>query len=282
MTPLHEKALLVTLNLGLPPNSKMDKRITAEIRHSNRTDKLRASKTLFPDKAIEPIRVAHREAYEFHRTHTVAWSDEGARLLASAHYFDYMAALRNFKETAARLADDFVASYPVYIADARRELGGAFDPSDYPGESTIRGRFKFDVKCIPVPDGGDFRISIQREEMDALRAGVDAQCEAAATAAKNDLAQRLCEPLAAIVNRLQEPEGMFRESLMHNLRVMADLVPVLNITGNAELEAVGQRIKDELYDTDAGLVRENSAVRTATARKAQSILDTMNGFFAAA
>ena len=33
-----------------------------------------------------------------------------------------------------------------------------------PSQASIRGKFKFQLDFAPVPDGGDFRISIQREE----------------------------------------------------------------------------------------------------------------------
>ena len=276
---LKDKALLVTLRLGLPPVSKTDKRITAEIQHKHGTNKLRASKKLLPDTALEPIRAVHGEAYNWHRAHTVAWGDDSSRLLASAHFIEYSDTMRRFRQTADSLADDFAANYPAFVDQARQQLNGAFNASDYPSQHCIRGEFKFDSEFAPVPDGGDFRIALQKDEMDALRAETDSRVERAAATAQADVARRLSEPLAAIVNRLSEPDAVFRDSLLGNLREICDLLPALNITGDPTLEAARKRIRAELYHTDADLCRENPSVRNATARRAQEILDTMMCYF---
>ncbi len=276
---LHEKALLVTLSFGLPPMAKTDRRITADIRQQHGTDKLRASKTLLPDTAIEPIRTVHREAYEWHRKHTVAWGDNADRLLASAHYLDYANTLRGFRQRADQLADDFTANYPSYVEEAQRQLNGAFNSADYPSQASIRGKFKFQLDFAPVPDGGDFRISIQRDEMDALRSGIEDRIAQAERTAKADVARRIAEPLAAMVRRLSEPDAVFRDTLVTNLREICDLLPALNITGDDALEGVRQNILAGLYHADPDLLRENPTVRASTARKAQNILDTMATYF---
>ena len=278
-TMLKDKALLVTLRLGLPPISKTDKRITAEIRQKHGTDKLRASKKLLPDTALEPIRAVQTEAYKWHRAHTVAWGDDSSRLLASAHFIEYSDTMRRFRQTADALADDFTANYPDYVDQARTQLNGAFNPTDYPRQHCIRAEFKFASEFAPVPDGGDFRIALQKEEMEALRAETDNRVEKAAAIAQADVARRLSEPLAAIVNRLSEPDAIFRDSLLGNLREICDLLPALNITGDPTLETARKHIRAELYHTDADLCRENPSIRNATARKAQEILDTLTHYF---
>ncbi|MEI7819350.1 MAG: hypothetical protein WCK55_00400 [Verrucomicrobiota bacterium] len=119
----------------------------------------------------------------------------------------------------------------------------------------------FETEFAPVPDGGDLRIELQKEDMDALQAAIESRVEKAEASAKADVARRLAEPLAAIVNRLSDKDAIFRDSLIGNLREICDLMPALNITGDAKLEAACKRIRAELYHTDANLCRENSTVR---------------------
>jgi hypothetical protein len=279
---LKDKALLVTLARGLPPVSKTDKRITALIQQQHGTNKLRASKKLLPDTALDAVRAVHGEAYKWHRAHTVAWGDDSSRLLASSHFIEYSDKMRGFRQAQDALADDFTAHWPSYVDEARTQLKGAFNASDYPSQHNIRREFVFTTDFAPVPDGNDFRIKLRKEEMDELRAATDSLVERAEANCRADVARRLAEPLAAIVNRLTEKDAIFRDSLIGNLRDICDLMPALNITGDATLEAARQRIRAELYHTDADLCRENSTVRDQTARKAQSILDTMTGYFAPA
>ena len=169
--------------------------------------------------------------------------------------------------------------YPSNVDEARTQLNGAFNASDYPSQQSIRGKFVFETELAPVPDGGDLRIELQREDVAALQAAIESRVEKAEANAKADVARRRAQPLAAIVNRLSDKDAIFRDSLLGNLREICDLLPALNITGDPSLEAARKRIRAELYHTDADLCRENPTVRNATAQRAQSILDTMNGFF---
>jgi hypothetical protein len=278
---LHEKALLVTLSLSMFSPKKTDKRITKQVLsdHGAADGTLRVAKRLLPDEAVEPIRRLHADTREYHHRHTVAWGDDNERLLNSAHFVAYSDQMRQFHSTADQLADAFVRDYPHYIEEARKQLNGAFNSDDYPAQSLIRQRFGFRLDFKPVPDGNDFRIAVQREAMDELRASVDRRVAEATQHARTDVARRLADPLAAIVNRLSEPEAVFRDTLITNLREICDLVPQLNITGDATLEAVRQRIRTELYQADPALLRDNATVRASTARKAQDILDTMTSYF---
>jgi hypothetical protein len=281
---LHEKALLVTLSLSMFSPKKTDKGITKKVlaEHGAADGTLRVAKRLLPDEAVEPIRKLHSDTRDYHHKHTVAWSDDNERLLHSIHFLEYSDQMRRFHTQADQLAEEFVREYPHFIAEARIQLNGAFKASDYPAQSVIRDKFAFRCDYKPVPDGGDFRISVQREVMDELRASVDARVAEATNLARLDVARRLAEPLAAMVNRLSHPDAVFRDTLITNLRDICDLLPNLNITDDPTLESARQRILAELYQADADLLRENPTVRASTARKAQSILDTMTGYFGAA
>lgn len=279
---LSDRALLVTLSLGLPPLSKLDKRITRDIRHTHGTEKLRASKSLLPDTAIEPVRKIQREAYEWHRKNTVAWGENSERLLASAHFMEYSDKMGDFVMKHDAAADEFTRNYPLYVDEARRQLNGAFNAQDYPSQSVIRNKFKLSTEFLPVPDAGDFRISIQREEMEELRASVNRRVQEAENHARMDLAGRIAAPLAAMAERLRDKDAVFRDSLVGNLREICGLIPALNITDDPKLEAARKAILADLCGADPELLRENATVRSVAARKAQSILDTMNSYFSPA
>ncbi len=281
---INERALLVTLSLSKFEPKKTDKRITKQVLSANGSQPgtLRVAKTLLPDEAIEPIRKVHGEIRDYHYKHTLAWGENNERLLSSAHFLEYQAKMASYRDEHERLADAFALNYPAYVDAARVALNGAFLASDYPSQSSIRDKFRFRLDFGPVPDAGDFRISVMREAMDELRAGVDARIADATRGAQTDAARRIAEPLAAIVTRLSEPDAVFRDSLIGNLREICDLLPALNITGDPTLESARQRIRADLYDTDPDLLRENATVRASTARKAQNILDTMTSFFAPA
>lgn len=278
---LNDKALLVTLSLSKFEPKRTDKRLTRKVTSetSAAVGMLRVGKQLLPDQAVEPVRKLHGEIRDYHYTHTLPWGENNERLLSSAFFIEYQDQMARFRMADAQLVDDFVRDYPANVETARQQLNGAFNASDYPSASNIRGKFAFRLEFKPVPEAGDFRISLAREAMEELRRSVETRVAEAEQAAKRDLAVRLATPLAKMVERLNEPEAEFRDSLVGNLREICNLVPVLNITGDPLLDAVRQDIQNGLYHTDPDLLRENATVRAATARNAQNILDRMNEYF---
>lgn len=278
---LSEKALLVTLSLSKFEPKKTDKRITKQVTQETgaAAGMLRVGKTLLPDQAIEPIRKLHGEIRDFHYQHTLPWGENNERLLSSAFFIEYQDQMAKFRMEDTTLVADFERDYPANVEAARAQLNGAFNANDYPSPSAIRGKFAFRLEFKPVPDAGDFRISIVREAMDELRRSVNDRVVEAEQQARRDLATRLATPLAKMVQRLNEPDAEFRDTLVTNLREICHLVPVLNITGDPVIDAVRQDIQAGLYHADPDLLRSNPTIRASTARTAQNILDKMSEYF---
>ena len=241
------------------------------------------SKTLLPDEAIEPIRKLDGEIRAYHDKHTVPWGRNNEDLLASTFFLEYKDAMRGFRLRREPLVDTFVQNYPGSIQTARVLLGAAFDPADYPDSHRIRSKFSMSVDFKPVPNAGDFRISILREEMDELRKSVNARAEEAERDATSNVVRRLMSPLAEMVNRHNDPTADLGlkscKSFVANVQEICDLIPAINITGDAKIEAARQTIMAGICTTDPEMLRDNESVRGDTARKAQEVLDTISEFF---
>ncbi len=281
---LHERSMLATLQLSIFSPTKTDRAISQGITHDKRAKSgtLRVVKSLLPIEAIEPVRKIHDELRKYHLKHTLPWGDDNARLLNSAFYLEYQESMRRMTRDAEHLTDRFCSSYDTYVTQARQDLGSAFNDSDYPPRATIRDKFAIKLKFAPVPDAGDFRISIQRDAMNELRSNLTRQIEEAEVNARNEVWKRIAEPLVKMAERLADPEANFKDSLVGNLAAMVDLVPHLNITGDPQIEAIRQRIKAELAGKDPDVLRESPMARNATARRAAEILDQMSGFMGVA
>jgi hypothetical protein len=73
--------------------------------------------------------------------------------------------------------------------------------------------------------------------------------------------------------KLSDQEAIFRDSLFENLRDIINLIPKLNVTGDAQINDICDEMKDLLTDPQA--IRENSILRT---RKAQEVEDILNKY----
>ena len=82
--------------------------------------------------------------------------------------------------------------------------------------------------------------------------------------------------------KLADKKGIFRDTLVTNIVELCQILPALNLTGDAQLEKLRQQAEQLVKGLDPQDLREVPAVRRATAKKAREIQDTMADFLGAA
>lgn len=133
------------------------------------------------------------------------------------------------------------------MQQAQQRQGDLFDPTAYPDLSDLKNDFRFRVMYRPVTDAQDFRVAMQDDEMDALRAEV----EQATKESMNNMLRAPLERLKDVVQKLHDVTGkteretvnkktgateikppIFRDSVCENiaaeidlLRAFADILP---------------------------------------------------------
>jgi uncharacterized membrane protein len=73
------------------------------------------------------------------------------------------------------------------------------------------------------------------------------------------------------------PDAIFRDSLIGNARDICDALTRLNITGDAQLEAMRARVLQELTTVEPDVLRDTPRARQQVADKADAILSAMSG-----
>lgn len=287
---IHSSALLVALSLSAWSARKLDRKVTEEVnrRHAASKDAGRYNKMLLPGEAgaYHELVTVRNAARADHYKNTLAWSDEGWRLLPAANYMHYSEMMRAHSTAFDSAVATFAASYPEMKEAARELLNGMFNPSDYPDVSDIRGRFRFALEFSPLPTSGDFRLNLPAVELEAIAARVTDRIERAAAESVRDSWDRLAKVTRAMQERLSIPVGekgsIFRDSLVDNARELVDVLARLNFTNDPALEAMRARIDRDLCTPDAAELREDPAIRADTAKKAADIMAAMSGLYGAA
>ena len=281
---LHEKAVLVTLSLsrfGLNRREDEEARAVAR-RHAADSASVSVVKRILHGAAgYDAIRKFDGQLGEWNRRHSLPWSDAGTRLLPTLGYADYMERVRQSRAEREGLVRTFLDSYDAQIQADRARLGTMFRASDYPDRCTVRERFAFRLDVTPVPDGKDFRISVSREEMLAMTAGVDERIRAAEEKARLDLFHRLAGPLSDMAEKLGSGRDLTLQTtnpLIENLTAILDLIPRLNITGDPKIEEFRRLALEKLASITPTTLRDNDLVRAVAANRAQEILDRMADF----
>jgi hypothetical protein len=290
MTTLTEKSMLVSFNISTWRARITDRTVTAEVEQAHGAERGmgRFSKRLIAKERLETIDTIAAKARNHHYTNTLPWLDNGARILPAASYFDYTAKQNAYIEQFDRAVADFVTVYPVMLDEAKRKLGRLFKADDYPSPSAIGDKFKMTLAVSPLPEAEDFRVKLGDDEEARIRQAIEARLGEAAQGCVQDAWQRIHGVVERMVDRLKsysvdkdgKVQNTFRDSLVENVRELADILPALNVTNNNALAEVRDRLVSELCAIDAPVLREDAKTRRAVAKKAEAILKDVSDFMA--
>ena len=214
------------------------------------------------------------------------WDDNGDRVLPAAAYMDHTEKMRELSNRFTPAVEALARDSGKLVEEAKVRLGGPFRPADYPAPDELSSKFSFGTKVMPLPDAGDFRVSLGDEEKERIKRQITAAVEASLQVASRDLWQRLYEAVTHLAERLQAyqvtEEGVeypFRDSVITNLVKLVDILPKLNVTADLELERLAAQVRASLL-VDPKELRQSESVRSETAKAAAAIAQRMAGYMA--
>ena len=275
---LKEKAMLVTLNISQWTARKLDKTATKEVAENHKSDinMGRYHKNLLAKEAMENIQKIVGAARQFHYENSMPWNDCGQRLLPSKNYLNYIGKIRQFKEEFTAEVEALTSNYCSLIQEARLRLNGLFNYNDYP--ASIQGKFCFTADIDPIPNANDFRVEISENETARIRTEIEDKLKENTHKAMRDLWERTYTCVARMSERLGDPEAIFRNTLIGNLKTLCELLPRLNVTDDPELEKFRVEIEQKLAGVNPDALRDNKGKRLETAAKAHEIMNRMSGY----
>jgi hypothetical protein len=286
---LGERAMLVNLSVSIWSARKHDIRISDKVAADHGADRSmgRYAKHLIPRELLTAVNAANNALRDHHNLNTLAWGDDGTRILPAANYLGYQEQQQKLEDNFGRAVRDFVACYPDYVETARKALNGLFDARDYPAPARIIEKFGVRRHFMPVAQPNDFRVRLGDAQVAQIRAEIETRNAELIENANRDLWQRVHEVTAKLVERLTAFEvdpvsgtrlHPFRDSLVENVRSLLELMPRLNITGDAQIERVRQELADKVARHDPETLREDRILRAEVVDAASGILAQMEGY----
>jgi hypothetical protein len=269
---LTDRAMLITLTISVWTARKYDRGASDEVAATNGTSKDmgRYHKRLIGDNAASvTLKTVSTAAREFHYMYTLPWSTEGARILPVSAYMTYIEKMREYKQAFDEAADQFVSDYPTLRENAKALLGRLYNEDDYPHE--VADRFKFRYAILPFPDSGDFRVHLTADEIEAIKEQITDEVQTATAKAMKDVWERFYKAISHMVDRLSQPDAIFRNSLFDNVQELCNLLPKLNLTNDPKLTALSQDIASTLLSWTPDNVRQSAIDRQAVASQAAAI-----------
>jgi hypothetical protein len=292
---IASSAMLVELSIKGWTARKLDKKVSAEVDVDKHT-KTRAgnyNKNLLAGTGfLDTITKYASNARSWHNSQTLAWSDNGLRLLPVSNFVTYKKQLGVLEANYDALVDKFIEAYPNLVSAAAFQLGNLFDRTEYPDADKIKTKFSFAYTFMPVPTSGDFRIDISEEaKNEIMQSCSNAYEDRLANAMKeawnrlHDCLSRMSERLEVDIVDSENDDGgtgrvfkprVFRDSLVENANEMVGLLSHFNLTNDENLEDARRMLANRMNNIDADSLRDNLTLRQVVKNDVDSILSKFN------
>lgn len=293
-TIIQKSAVICRLNIRMCGFEKTDKGVSSEVadKKSASDDAGRYVKRLFAGNPIlKEITTVRGKARNVNKAQTLRYLD-GQDLLPVGNFDKHSELMTDYKDLFDALCEDFFAEYETHRDAQQARLGDLFDANEYPPVSVLRGKFQFNISYEPLSDGNTFDKMFGNAEMEQqMIADAEAQMQSRIDEAMHQLYGRLLKTVDCFNTAMRnyQPKtanskamGTFKDSIVGNMIDICEVLPRLNLTGDADLANYCEMVKSKLTNYDAADLREDENLRKTAADEAQAILDQMAGYGMAA
>jgi hypothetical protein len=276
--------MLVELSISTWTGKKTDRKVSNEVTLNKNAASgvVNVSKKLLGDCAeLDAVQKFVGNVRNVHYAMTQPWSDTGLRLLSTAMFHKkYQHQMTAHQAEFQTLVDKFLDAYDWEITQAQVKLGDLFNAGEYPTKDELKTKFKFNLVQMPLPDAGDFRLDINNEAQELLRTQYQQHYETQLETAMKDIWDKAYDALSKMSERLDYKDAdtrkIFRDSLVDNVMGVVELLDLCNVTGNAQMTAMKQRLEDTLLGVTPDALREDEYLRLETKQKVDDILKNMS------
>lgn len=278
---LTEKAMVMNLSIGIWAGYRLDREATRKVTTDAgaSADAARVNKHLVPKEATAPIVTAQNAVRSHFYDNTLPWRDNGDRLMTRKLFLTFMPEHEKLKREFTDAVEKFLTvDYPSAIEKAAFRMGSMFNRDDYPPAGVLRGKFYVNLEIDAISTANDFRVQIDQEHVDKVKASMEAAAERRFQAATADIWKRMADTVSYFHDRMADPKAVFRDSTVTNISDLLDLIPGLNVLDDPQIETVRAAIAKSFGNLDAKDIRKDPAHRAELAGEAKAIMDKMSGF----
>lgn len=279
---ISSSSVLVELNISCWPGQVVDKRVTDNVLVTNGATVADAGmfrKNLMAGSSLRKnIADFAASCRLWHNTMTLPWSDRGPRLLPTSLFFDYKTEANRRKLQYEHMVAHFMHEYPQLQTDAPRFLGSMYNQGDYPSVEELATKFGFRMVFTPLPEAGDFRLDIGREEIEELRKQYDGSISARMEEAMRSQWDKLHDMLARMSDKLRtsladdDTKMRWHDSFITNAQDMCQMLTHLNVTKDPKLEEARKQLEDAIKGVGIDDIKEDLTIRTNVKDRLDAIL----------
>ena len=274
---------------GGPGKTRTDKGLSKEVKaeHGLGEDSGDWKKNRFPKNALLPIEQIATAARAYHDAVTLPF-DKGIGILPAALVMEYAERMKGFAaKFYAAVNSHFRANYPDFVAWARAKHNGTFNADDYPDVEELVKEFYFKTVPLPVPDASHYQTTIA-SLLGTDTESVNVRVQDAMQEGMRELMKRMIEPIKAMAEKLVEEPKMrkngkmaedicFRDTLIGNIKEIAELAPKLNLSGDPVIDQFAAQMT-KLANVSPEKLRDDKSERAMKAAAAADLLKRLEGY----
>ena len=277
---VKKKVMLASLNISAWTGRAFDNKATGTVERSFASQKIgRFNKDLMPGKpeSFDNILKAGTRIRKDFSTYTLAYQQDGVRLMPALIYLEYSKKIRDEQKEYEGLVEQFISEYEDIKRDSKSKLGDLYNEFDYPNVPNLRNKFGINFWVLPFPDAEDFGVELPAAELFEEKKKINSRMQNAIDFAHEDLSTRLYEATLKLAQRASS-DGKFHSSALENLREIIQLLPKLNFSDDERLTELANQASRDLTVFDVDLLRSTPSVRREVADRATDIALEMSKY----
>ena len=273
--------MLTELNISVWTANKIDKDASRKVADDNNAaaDSGHFRKNLMAGSTLRKDIADYAAGCRlWHNTRTMPWADRGPRLLPTSLFFDYKTEANARETYFNNKVSEFLLAYPRLVQTAQNYLGDLFNRDDYPHPDEVASKFGFRLVFSPVPDAGDFRLDLPKQELDAMRLQYEAHANERVEAAMQEQWGKLRDMVFRMSEKLTEPDDgdedkrRWHDTFLTNAQEMCGMLTHLNITRDPTLEEARRGLERAIAGVDIDDIKGSEDTRTDVKGKLDDIL----------
>lgn len=274
---INNVAILVRPTMSAWSGQVLDKVAGHEldVAKSTKAQAYKVQKILLPGSTgveLKMLWAVMNDARSYIYNHTLRWINRGEMLLPLSMYVSFSEELAEREERVRKAFDLFLNNYPLRQKEAAQLLANGYNPDDYPDIDTLRHNFKFAAPFLPIPDNNRLAQMIGEDKA----AETEKLIQEGVQSAMKDAYERVYEVVLHAKNKLSDPKAIFRDSLVENIRELANVLPAFNITNDPLLADLANELQ-VIGKTSPEHLRDSPYTRSDVAQRANAMLQKMAG-----
>lgn len=282
---VKERCVLVYFSSGYYNWIRRDKTTERELAQSKgvRRDTWETHKNIFvgADALMAQAKSLVNEARAYHYDTTLPWQHRVSAVLANPLVPEYREHISGFQSRMDHTNDSLRVEWKHMQTEAKRILGPAYNPADYPSVDKVIESNYIRTKFSAVTDGEDIRSTVNGDALDDIRSEVNADAEVARSAAMRALWERIYTVITAAnanLQKLNSDDGRFRLEWYDNLQSLLAIITNLNIGDDKRVEEI-KLDAEKLLRYSPDVLKEDIDVREKLSKEAEKIYERVSSIF---